>query len=47
MSSQSREDQSGGGNLTGKAPSAVLRKIPPFQGKSGQPDNQDTSRKQV
>lgn len=41
---QSRSDQSGGGNLVGKAPSAPERKVPDFQGKSGQPDNQSTNR---
>lgn len=43
-SKQTAGDQSGGGNLVGKAPSAPLRKVPAFQGKSGQPDNQSTNR---
>lgn len=47
MSKQSREDQSGGGNLNGKAPSGTLHQPPNFQGKSGQPDNANTKAKQV
>lgn len=43
-SNQSRSEQSGGGNLVGKAPSGRLHKAPNFQGKSGQPDNQSTRR---
>lgn len=47
MGQQSNEDQSGGGNVVGKAPAAKLYQPPPFMGKSGQPDNQSTDRKQV
>jgi hypothetical protein len=43
-SNQHRSEQSGGGNLVGKAPSGVLYTPPDFQGKSGQSDNQDTNR---
>ena len=43
-SNQHRSDQSSGGNLVGKAPSAPERKVPDFQGKSGQSDNQSTNR---
>jgi hypothetical protein len=44
QNNQHRPDQSGGGNLVGKAPSAPLAKVPDFQGKSGQSDNQSTNR---
>lgn len=44
QSNQERGDQSGGGQLVGKAPSAPSLPVPNFQGKSGQPDNQSTSR---
>lgn len=47
MGQQSNEDQAGGGNVVGKAPSGKLYQPPPFMGQSGKPDNQDTSRKQV
>lgn len=41
---QHRQDQSGGGNIVGN-PKAVDRlKVPAFQGKSGQGDNQSTNR---
>ena len=41
---QSRSDQSGGGNVTGKAPSGTLHQPPNFLDKSGQSDNQSTNR---
>lgn len=41
---QHRSDQSGGGNVVGHAPNAPERKVPDFQGKSGQSDNQSTNR---
>ena len=44
LGNQSRTDQKGGAQLVGKAPSAPVRKVPAFQGKSGQPDNQSTNR---
>ena len=44
LSNQSRTDQSGGANLVGKPPSAPVRKVPAFQGKSGQADNSSTNR---
>jgi hypothetical protein len=44
QSNQHRSDQAQGGNLVGKAPSAPLAKVPDFQGKSGQSDNQSTKR---
>lgn len=44
QSNQHRNDQAGGGNLTGKTPSGTLHQPPNFQGKSGQSDNQDTNR---
>lgn len=47
MGQQSNEDQSGGGNVVGRAPRAALYQPPAFMGKSGQPDNQDTSKQQV
>jgi hypothetical protein len=40
----SMDSDKGGGNLTGKAPSAKLYQPPDFMGKSGQPDNQSTDR---
>jgi hypothetical protein len=43
-SNQYREQNTSGGNLVGKAPSAPVRKVPDFQGKSGQSDNQSTNR---
>lgn len=43
-SNQHREQNTSGGNLVGKAPSAPVRKVPDFMGKSGQADNQSTSR---
>lgn len=43
-SNQSNESQGGGGNVVGGAPRASLHKPPAFQGKSGQGDNQSTSR---
>lgn len=43
-SNQARTQDSSGGNLVNKSPSARLYKVPPVQGKSGQPDNQSTSR---
>ena len=44
LQNQSRTDQQGGAQLIGKAPSAPVRKVPAFQGKSGQADNQSTNR---
>lgn len=44
QSNQHRDTQAQGGNLVGKAPSAPERSVPNFQGKSGQSDNQSTSR---
>ena len=44
MGNQSKTDQSGGGQLVGRAPSAPIRMVPNFQGKSGQGDNQSTMR---
>ena len=41
---QYREQNSSGGNLYGKPPSAPVRKVPAFQGRSGQAANQDTNR---
>jgi len=42
---QSNESQSGGGNISGKGPTQHrLHQPPNFQGKSGQSDNQSTSR---
>jgi hypothetical protein len=44
-SNQARPQDTSGGNLVGKNPDPVdARKVPAFQGKSGQPDNQSTSR---
>ncbi len=43
-SNQHRPSQSGGAQLVGKAPSAPVRKVPSFQGRSGQANNQDTNR---
>lgn len=47
MGQQSNEDQKGGGNVVGKAPSGTLYQPPAFLGQSGKPDNADTSKKQV
>lgn len=44
LSKQSNENQSGGGNVVGAAPKSRLHQPPNFMGKSGQPDNQSTSR---
>jgi len=44
QSNQHRDSQAQGGNLVGKAPSAPVRTVPDFQGKSGQSDNQSTNR---
>lgn len=41
---QHRASQSGGAQLVGKAPSAPRRNPGRFQGRSGTPDNQSTSR---
>jgi hypothetical protein len=41
---QSRTQDSSGGNVVGKAPSGRLHQPPAIFGKSGQPDNQTTSR---
>lgn len=41
---QSRTQDTSGGNLVGKAPSAPLAKVPDFMGKAGQSDNQSTNR---
>jgi len=43
-SNQSRKDQAGGGNVVGGAPKSRLHQPPKVLGKSGQPDNQSTSR---
>jgi hypothetical protein len=43
-SNQCRENQSGGGQVVGKAPSGRLHQPPRFMGKSGMPDNQSTNR---
>jgi hypothetical protein len=45
VSNEHRTEQAQGGNLVGKAPSAPLRTVPAFQGKSGQAANQETFRK--
>ena len=37
-------DQNDGVNLVGKAPNAPVRKVPAFQGRSGQADTNDTNR---
>jgi len=45
LENQSRTDQGGGRNIYNKAPTGQkLYQPPKFQGRSGQPDNQDTSR---
>lgn len=45
LSRQAATQNTGGGQLTGKDPSPPkLYQPPAFQGKSGQPDNQSTSR---
>jgi hypothetical protein len=44
QNNQARPDQSGGGQLVGKAPSAPVAKVPDFMGKAGQSDNQSTNR---
>lgn len=41
---QARTQDTSGGNVVGKAPSARLHQPPAFMGKSGQPDNQSTNR---
>jgi hypothetical protein len=41
---QARVQDTSGGNVVGKAPSAKLYQPPAFMGKSGTPDNQSTSR---
>lgn len=41
---QNAGDQAGGGNVVGGAPSSRRHMAPNFQGKSGQSDNQSTSR---
>jgi len=43
-SNQSRQDQSGGGNVVGKAPSGKLHQPPAIFGDSGKPDNRPTNR---
>lgn len=43
-SNQSRTDQSGGGQLQGKAPNAPALNVPNFQGSAGQGNNQNTNR---
>lgn len=41
---QHRTDQSGGGNIVGNPKAVDRAKVPAFQGKSGQGDNQSTNR---
>ena len=41
---QARPSQTGGGQLVGNPAPVDVRKVPAFQGKSGQGDNQSTSR---
>lgn len=41
---QCRKDQKGGAQVVGAAPKARLHQPPRFMGKSGQGDNQSTSR---
>ncbi len=41
---QARTQDTSGGNIVGKAPSARLHQPPAFMGKSGTPDNQTTNR---
>lgn len=43
-SAQSRKDQAGGGNMVGGMKSVDRARVPNFQGKSGQGDNQSTNR---
>jgi hypothetical protein len=43
-SNQTRTQDSSGGNVVGKAPSGRLHQPPAFLGKTGQSDNQTTSR---
>ena len=43
-SAQTRESQSGGGQMVGGMKPVDRAAVPAFQGKSGQPDNQTTSR---
>lgn len=45
LSNQSNTDQKGGGNLTGKTPSARRYTVPAFQGRSGKADNTEANRK--
>lgn len=44
VSKQSRVDQKGGAQVVGAAPKSRLHQPPAVMGKSGQPDNQSTSR---
>ena len=45
LSAQSRVDQSGGAQIIGKGPTKqTLYQPPAIMGRSGKPDNQDTSR---
>lgn len=41
---QTRTDQSGGGQMVGNPKAVDRARVPAFQGKSGQGDNQSTSR---
>jgi hypothetical protein len=41
---QHRMDQKGGGQMVGGMDPVDRARVPAFQGKSGQPDNQSTSR---
>lgn len=43
-SKQHRDSQAGGAQSVGSVPKARLHQPPKFQGKSGTPDNQSTSR---
>lgn len=41
---QCRSDQSGGGNVVGKAPGGRLHQPPKFMGSDGKSDNRSTNR---
>ena len=43
-SNQVRPEDQSGGNVSGKAPHAVLFQPPAFMGQSGQADNRETDR---
>lgn len=44
QSNQSRQSQSGGGQLVGKAPNSRLHQPPKFMGSDGKSDNRSTNR---